>query len=282
MELMGREANDIGLILYKWSTQVDLNSIIDIPGISKILFETELIANHIHYKENGIVHEDLEDLSCHQYSYFITTILTRLVLQGHSKFGMKALHRIIELNSDPLVRDSVGSHLTQCSLQISGIEKWDLPKLPKLRDLFIEKGGLKCIALDSYDDCTFRRVCIDFLHSVTINEWKREYVKHRSNINIVMRYFVIPSLDSDLEDIRDIASDVFGSLFCIDGVRELFLGWAEREVSLSIFSRFVVTNYKKIIMEATKNNQDNISLKYPLFFKIGKKIAKMWIEEQSK
>jgi hypothetical protein len=54
--------------------------------------------------------EFFEDLSCYQFSYFVTTILARLVLQGHERYGLQALKRLIQLDSDKRVRSSLFKH----------------------------------------------------------------------------------------------------------------------------------------------------------------------------
>lgn len=57
-------------------------------------------------------------------------------------------------------------------LQVSGAGGWGLPKMPTLRQLFIQCGGLKCIALDSNEDIVFKSSCVNFLASVELHEWK--------------------------------------------------------------------------------------------------------------
>eukprot|EP01124_Arcella_intermedia_P008971 TRINITY_DN15766_c0_g1_i3.p1 TRINITY_DN15766_c0_g1~~TRINITY_DN15766_c0_g1_i3.p1 ORF type:complete len:922 (-),score=214.55 TRINITY_DN15766_c0_g1_i3:938-3703(-) len=86
--------------IHNWSVEVDLNQLMLIPGIPKLLFETEYIANHI--RETKTKEDEKEesgefaiDLSCQQFGIFVCSILSRLVLQGHSKYGLRSLKRLI-------------------------------------------------------------------------------------------------------------------------------------------------------------------------------------------
>lgn len=123
------DVDSIGKALQDWSVRVDIHALMELPGIQILLFETELIAAHVKHKSHPldtssplhisdtldipegeitstpnqpmsagapVVPEDIsEDLSCYQFSFFVISILTRLVIQGHTKFGLRAMKRLI-------------------------------------------------------------------------------------------------------------------------------------------------------------------------------------------
>lgn len=113
--------------LHTWSTSTDLQALMEVAGIDDLLFKTDLVAEHIKrpfdvstlspcarylvlillqqtQDDVDIFEIDFfEDMSCYQFAFFVTTILARLVLQGHSKYGLPALKRLIALDSDKAV-----------------------------------------------------------------------------------------------------------------------------------------------------------------------------------
>lgn len=114
--------------LHTWSTSTDLQALMEVSGIDDLLFKTDLVAEHIKrpfdvsltnfsekrsraYNCPKQTQDDVdifeidffEDMSCYQFAFFVTTILARLVLQGHSKYGLPALKRLIALDSDKAV-----------------------------------------------------------------------------------------------------------------------------------------------------------------------------------
>eukprot|EP01125_Pyxidicula_operculata_P021323 TRINITY_DN8154_c0_g1_i1.p1 TRINITY_DN8154_c0_g1~~TRINITY_DN8154_c0_g1_i1.p1 ORF type:complete len:398 (+),score=94.86 TRINITY_DN8154_c0_g1_i1:70-1194(+) len=327
--LGGMDINEVAEQLHSWSIYVDLNVLMELPSICKLLFETELIANHIknpsHYvynagsnnitptptqgttttnnNNNSSIEETnnnnndffTEDLSCNHFSLFVTTILSRLVIQGHSKYGLRALKRLIVLDSNKSVRDSVGSPLTQAVLQVSGYGGWGLPKTMSLRHLFIHYGGLRCVALDSNDDPYFRPICVDILHETTVAEWKRQSV---NIIEIVLLYFVLPTLgntttttgSSSIEkESQNKAVDVFARIYSIPEIRtNSFVEWAnntEKE-EFSNFCRLALNKTKQLAKKEKSiiSNNNNSTPKITTLSEIerGVKIAKLWISLPAK
>jgi hypothetical protein len=261
------DADDIGMQLHNWATQVDLQALMSVPGMDDLIFNCDLVAEHIKhpppdYEEFELDSEHLEDLSCYQFSYFVTTILARLVLQGHSKYGLHALKRLIQLDSDKHVRDSVGSPLTQGTLQVSGAGGWGLPKMPSLRQLFIQCGGLKCIALDSNEDIVFKPSCVNFLASVELHEWKQRPL---SEIEVVIENFIIPSLEGDDKNIQQKAVATFGLISCLPFVREKFHQMIEKFTENNAFMKYVCEEFAKFVptTKAT-NNTDSLEVESEL------------------
>lgn len=249
-ELIGTEgdADDIGMQLHTWSTSTDLQALMEVSGIDDLLFKTDLVAEHIKrpfdqtQDDVDIFEIDFfEDMSCYQFAFFVTTILARLVLQGHSKYGLPALKRLIALDSDKAVRDSVGSPLTQSTLQVSGVGGWGLPRMPSLRQLFIQCGGLKCIALDSNDDIVFKTSCVEFIMSLDLNEWKQRTL---IDVESVFEHFVVPSLESDDKELQSKAVTVFGMLCCVNIFRENLESFGAKFEESSAFVKFVSEEFK--------------------------------------
>jgi len=215
-----------------------------------------------------------EDLSCYQFSFFISTILARLVLQGHSKFGLRALKRLIVLDSNKMVRDSVGSPLTLATLQVSGHghSGWGLPSMPALRHLFIHYGGLRCVALDSKDDTVFRHICADILHEVTIVEWKKQSI---NILEIVLANFVLPSLDGEEKDIQNKSIDVFARIYSVPDIRDTsFEEWAKHPEKEE-FANFchVITQKNKMLLKREKSRKTGALTD----LERGEKLARLWI-----
>jgi len=280
---------------------VDTQALMDLPGIPILLFETELIASHIKHRsptsppdpvflpednpsqelndENHHVdHQEyfppnsysadspFEDLSAYQFSFFVTTILTRLVIQGHTKFGLRALKRLIVMGSNKWVRDSVGSPLSMAIVIVSGYGGglWGLPKMPALRHLFVHYGGLRCVALDCKDDVAFQPYCVEILNETSLLEWKKQ---SQNILEIVLSNFVVPSLKHQKKGIEDAfnsdverkAIRIFGRIYSIPQVRdESFEQWSKHtdKEDFSNFCRFILTRSKQLL----KNEQLYINL----------------------
>jgi len=282
LELLGGDADEVGAQLHSWAIHVDLNMLMEVSGIPQLLFETELIADHVkNPPDTGnndgdpmSVDNTYEDLSCYQFSFFVSTTLARLVLQGHSKFGLRALKRLIVLDSNKMVRDSVGSPLTLATLQVSGHGGWGLPSMPALRHLFVHYGGLRCVAFDSKDDAVFRVMCAEILHQVTTSEWK----KQSTNIlEIVLANFVLPSLDGNEKDIQSKAIDVFARIYSLPDVRDTsFEEWAKHpeKEEFAIFCH-VITQKNKLLLKREKSRKNGAMVLGEI--ERGEKLARLWI-----
>uniref|UniRef100_A0A6B2L400 Uncharacterized protein n=1 Tax=Arcella intermedia TaxID=1963864 RepID=A0A6B2L400_9EUKA len=270
-ELLGCDAEDLGNRLHYWSLHVDLKNLMEVPGVLPLLFECDLISDHLK-SSDGKELNDLEDLSCHQFSLFVSAVLSRLVIQGNAKYGVRALKRLIVLDSNKLVRDSVGGPLTLATLQASGHGGWGLPRMPGLRQLFIQYGGLRCVALDSKEDITFQSICSKILAEVTIAEWEKQSV---SLLEVILSHFILPSLDSTVKLIRNSAVGVFSRIYAIPEIRDLsFEEWAKNteKAELADFCMIVTSRHKILTKREQTKNKGIVS-----DTERGEKIARFWV-----
>jgi len=219
-----------------------------------------------------------EDLSSYTFSFFVTTILTRLVIQGHTKFGLRALKRLIVMGSNKWVRESVGSPLTMAIVIVSGYGGglWGLPKMPALRHLFVHYGGLRCVALDCKDDVAFQPYCVEILHETSLSEWKKQ---SQNILEIVLSNFVVPSLKCQSKVVQDPghkseielkAVQIFGRIYSISQVQdESFDQWSKHadKEDFSNFCRFILSKSKIF------NKEQLFSLSEQ---EKGEKLAWMW------
>jgi len=240
MMLMGwAEPCAISVKLHAWANTVHLNKLLDVTGISDLLFNEPLIApsllNTPEDKIDAVIEKPIQDHSCHHFSYFICTILARLVLQGHTKYGQHALKRLITLNTNRLARKSCGTSLSHATLHVAGCGGFGLPKIPSLRSLFIAYGGLACVALDSIEDLSLSNFCATILSEVTIAEWQKQTPE---TILIVVSSFILPFTEKS--EHQRLVARVFGKIYSVPVLRNnYFYDWAQRKDQIGNFCHFV-------------------------------------------
>lgn len=222
--LMGdTEPDEVGLELHNWATRVNLNYVMMAKGIDFVLFHMDMCAPAAKQLAKQHPHDEFrwytnQDLSCYHFGYFITTALTRLVVEGHNHYAIGALKRIIQLNSDRVVRVSIGSPLSQAALVVSGTAAFGHPARPWLRHIFLAHSGVRSIAMDAFEAHTYEVDCLAFLRGITPQEWLS---MPQDQIDSVLEWTVLPAFKS-----RDVSTgifmviDIWANLFAIPGTRQ--------------------------------------------------------------
>jgi tetratricopeptide (TPR) repeat protein len=256
--LMGEtEPDDMGLELHDWASRVNVAQLMQSKYMDYILFVLDMAAPGAKALAQQYPDEEHRwyansDLSCYQFGFFLTTILTRLVLEAHNGYAVGAMKRIIQLNSDRLIRLSIGTPLSQAAMQVSGEGMWGLPKMPWLRQLFIANAGLRCIAMDSYECGSFDPKCIALLHSVTSQEWLS---LPQDQIDSVIEWTVLPAFhDGPVGECLDQVVELFGTLFALPGTRHNTIHYAQHlphgEFFNFVMGGILMTNIKLQAPEA--------------------------------
>lgn len=242
--LMGdTEPDEVGLELHNWATRVNLNYVMQAKGIDFVLFHMDMCAPAAKQLAKQHPHDEFrwytnQDLSCYHFGYFITTALTRLVVEGHNHYAIGALKRIIQLNSDRVVRVSIGSPLSQAALIVSGTAAFGHPARPWLRHIFLAHSGVRSIAMDAFEAHTYEVDCLEFLRGITPQEWLS---MPQDQVDSVLEWTVLPAFKS-----RDVSPEIFtvidiwANLFAIPGTRQNLPYYLEH-YDRSTFIAFIIS-----------------------------------------
>lgn len=241
--LMGdTEPDEVGLELHNWATRVNMNYVMQAKGIDFVLFHMDMCAPAAKQLAKQHPNDEFrwytnQDLSCYHFGYFITTALTRLVVEGHNHFAIGALKRIIQLNSDRVVRVSVGSPLSQAAIITTGIGGYGHPKRPWLRPLFLAHSGIRCIAMDSFEGLTYEASCLEFLKDITANEWLG---MPQDQLDSVMEWTVLPIFKAcEPSPHLFTVIEIWANIFAIPGTRQNMPYYHDRFESE--FTAFVIS-----------------------------------------
>ena len=223
--LMGdTEPDEVGLELHNWATRVNMHHVMQAKGIDFVLFHMDMCAPAAKQLAKQHPHDEFrwytnQDLSCYHFGYFVTTALTRLVIEGHSHYAIGALKRIIQLNSDRIVRVSIGSPLSQAALVVTGIGGYGgHPPRPWLRHIFLAHSGIRSIAMDAFEAHTYDPACLEFLRGITPQEWLS---MPQDQIDSVLEWTVLPAFKSgDVSPHLFSVIDIWANVFAIPGTRQ--------------------------------------------------------------
>lgn len=221
--LMGdTEPYEIGLELHTWASKVDMHQVMEAPGMDYLIFHMDMVAPCARQLAKQYPSDESrwytnQDLSCYHFAFFVTTTLTRLVIEAHNHYAIGALKRIIQLNSERLVRLSLGTPLSQAAMQLTGVGSMGLPKMPWLRQLFLANGGVRCIAMDAFEGFSYEPKCLEFLRDITSQEWLS---MAQDQLDSVMEWTVLPVFKAlDPNPHLKTVVELWGNLFAIPGTR---------------------------------------------------------------
>jgi hypothetical protein len=251
------------------------------PGIDYVLFHMDLAAPCAQrlakqYPDNETMWYNMQDLSSYQFGFFVTTILARLVIEGHNHFGLGALKRLIQLNSDRLVRLSIGSPLSQAAIQVSGQGEWGLPKMPWLRPLFLANGGIRCIAMDSFESHAYDQNSLNLLASLTTSEWLS---LPQEELDAVVRWTVLPAFNEDVENGQSLQKviEIWGSVFSVPGTRKNLSYYVEKFPEPD-FIRFVLSQLPQANLPPTTIDPNSLPIVSPEARQLGMRWASIWLD----
>lgn len=184
---------------------VDLTALHARPGSGALLFETPLQGLHHLYSEpaltapGGVTLDSsrFKDMTPYIFGMFVCTVLARMTREAPEfTLRRRAVQRLISLDCDYRVRDSMGSSLTTCITMASGVADFGYARDAELRELFVLEGGLRCVAIELRDDTCMRDFCVDFLLDTPLATWREQPSRV---LEAVLEFAVAPCMQDELE-----------------------------------------------------------------------------------